>query len=371
MDNVGPTACADRHRQDRGREPRPFHYRRRKWTNRTTPRNISLRRYSALCWPATRPRAALAAPTKKRPAAQRHSVTGSTRPHGPRDRGRADSLRRSPPAGRATTCKQVAASAPGPQEAGGPARASPAAQGRTGRRPRPGRQLAQIATGRTASGPRPESRSQFSAPAPKRPGTDRLERHRQHKAARAETEAGPTACADRPAGRLEATTGRSHFRPGPQDGDRPGRASPEAGPRQPGRQLADRRRQDCLGHDLKAGRPPPPPAPKRPGTDRLERHRQHKAARARPRPGRQLAADRHRQDRSGHDMKAGRSFRPRPQEAGDRPARDAPAAQGRTGRRPRPGRQLAQIATGRTGGHDLQAGRSFRPRSPRGRGQTG
>ena len=60
-----------------------------------------------------------------------------------------------------------------------------------------------------------------------------------------------------------------------QDDRSTGSAGPqiEAGPTA----CADRHRQDRLGHDLQAGRSLPPPAPKRPGTDRLKTHRQHKA----------------------------------------------------------------------------------------------
>ena len=46
---------------------------------------------------------------------------------------------------------------------------------------------------------------------------------------------------------------------------RPHGQQTEAGPTA----CADRHRQDRLGHDLQAGRSLPPPAPKRPGTDRL------------------------------------------------------------------------------------------------------
>ena len=214
---AGPTACADRHRQDR--------------------------RAAALLGGIV-----LGFPSRKRADAQDDRSTGSAGPQieaGPTacaDRHRQD---------RRAAALHLAASSWASRPASGPTPRTTAAPAAPGRRSKPGRQLAQIDTGRTDEPQRCTWRHRLGLPVPQAGRRPRRPQHRQRRA-------------------------------------------------------ADRSRADSLRRSTPAGPPRPRPA-----------------SRSQP-------------------------SAPGPQEAGDRPARAAPAAQGRTGRRPRPGRQLAQIDTGRT-----------------------
>ena len=278
---------------------------------------------------------------------------------------------RSTPAGPGHDLQAGRSLRPGPQEADRPARDAPAAQGRTGRRSKPGRQRCRSHRQDRLGA----SRSQLPPPAPKRPWTDRLETHRQHKAARAADRSRADSVADRHRqDRLghDLQAGRSLPPPAPKrpwtdrlETHRQHKAA-RAADRSRADSVADRHRQDRLGHDLQAGRSLPPPAPKRPWTDRLETHRQHKAARAADRSRADSVADRHRQDRLGHDLQAGRSL---PPPAPKRPWTDRLETHRQHKAARAADRSRADSVADRHRqdrlGHDLQAGRSLPPPAPK------